>query len=88
MELRDLIGTAAVKAMTGMEWANVHADFPDRAANAIIAALKANGLTVVSTEGTKEMCKAFILAGPYPAKPWMDGWKAALAASPYAKEFE
>ena len=48
--LRDLIGTAAVKAMTELEWANVNADFPDRAARTIIAALKANGLMVVPVE--------------------------------------
>jgi hypothetical protein len=101
--LRDLIGTAAVKAMTGMEWANVHADFPDRAADTIIAALKSNGLIVVPVEPTDEMVDAslafvdpkWLSSGAtsgkrlaYSKVKHIGRFRAMLAASPFAKEFE
>ena len=50
--------------------------------DAILAALPGLGLKVVPVEATAKMMREFWLAGPFPAKPWKDGYAAMLAAAP------
>lgn len=40
------------------------------------------GWQLVPKEPTREMMRAFWLAGPYPQEPWIEGYKAMLAAAP------
>lgn len=40
------------------------------------------GWQLVPKEPTREMMRAFWLAGPYPQEPWAKGYKAMLAAAP------
>lgn len=55
-------------------------------ADAIIAALKANGLAVVPTTITQEMLDE--MCYDTWEKDFQPFWRDCLAASPYAKEFE
>jgi hypothetical protein len=41
-----------------------------------------DGYALVPKVPTKEMMRAFWLAGPYPAKPWAAGYASMLAAAP------
>lgn len=58
VDLRELIGTAAVKCMALDEWRNLHLDFPDRVSDAVLSALDAAGLVVVPKEPTEEILDA------------------------------
>ena len=50
--------------------------------DALLAAMPGLGLKVVPVEATAKMMREFWLAGPFPAKPWKDGYAAMLAAAP------
>ena len=64
------------------EWWAINQQDATTALNALLAALPALGLKVVPVEATAKMMREFWLAGPFPAKPWKDGYAAMLAAAP------
>jgi len=53
-------------------------------ATAALATIEAQGWVVVPVECTRGMMRAFWLAGPYPEKPFREGYIAMVAARPGA----